>query len=122
MTLATPSTAPTVRRRRTYVPTGDVGRHLAAAQRLQAQIAELQAELDTHRDWCLAHLQARDLARIEDGSGFMALLKTRHKYTYSEATEREALALRAAQKWEQSMGIAVDSPTIYVQFSSSPKS
>ena len=123
-TLSTPASpqrpAPTVRRRRTYVPTGEVGRRLAAAQRLQAQIAELQAQLDEHRDWCLQHLQARELSRIEDASGFMALLKVRHKWTYSDATERDALALRTAQKWEQQMGIAIDAPTIYVSFTSSP--
>jgi hypothetical protein len=112
--------APRVRRRRTYAPSGEVGRHLAAAQRLQAQIAELQKELDAHRDWCLTHLQSRELTRVEDGSGFMALLKVRHRWTYSEATERDALALRTAQKWEQSQGIAIDDPTIYVSFTSTP--
>jgi hypothetical protein len=112
--------APTVRRKRAYVPTGDVGRHLGTAQALQLQIQELTAALDKHRAWLLAHMQQHDLDRLELAQ-FQVLRKVRHNWSYSPETEREMLQLRTTQKWEQSQGIASDNPTTYIAFSTKPQ-
>ena len=113
--------APVIRKRRAYVPGGTVGRHLQAAQDLQSQIQRLEAQLSHHRSVLLAHLQKQGLARLELGQ-FLATRKVRHNFSYSPECEREALALRSRQKWEQTMGIAVDSPTEYITFSTRPSS
>lgn len=111
-TLTRPRSKP-LRKRRTYVPTGAVGKALAAAADLLAQIQALEEELAPHREFLLAHLQSRDLTMVTQGH-IQAQRKVRHKWTYSPSTERDALALRQAQKWEQSQGIAQDNPTVYV--------
>jgi hypothetical protein len=114
-----PKTSPTlpslprVRRDRAYVPNGAVGRHLAEAQSLQLQIQRLEAELATHRTWLLSHMQRHDLDLLELGA-FRAQRKSRHNWTYSPETERDALQLRTTQKWEQSQGLATDTPTVYI--------
>ena len=114
-----PKTSPTlpslprVRRDRAYVPNGAVGRHLTAAQSLQLQIQRLEAELATHRTWLLSHMQRHDLDLLELGA-FRAQRKSRHNWTYSPETERDALQLRTTQKWEQSQGLATDTPTVYI--------
>ncbi len=114
------STAPAVRTARTYSPKGDVGRHLVAARDLQQQIQELEAKLARHRVWLLTHMNRLNLDRLEEGD-FLAVRKLRHAWDYSPETEREALALRALQKWEQAQGIATDSPTLYLSLQHSPK-
>jgi hypothetical protein len=110
------STKPKVRRDRTYTASGVVGRHLQAAQALQLQIQTLSAELDGHRSWLLAHMNQHNLDQLELEQ-FSALRKTRHNWTYSPETERDALALRTTQKWEQSQGLATDNPTVYIALS-----
>lgn len=115
----TPALRSRVRRDRAYVPTGDIGRRLAAAQSLQLQIQELTAQLDTHRTWLLNHMQRRDLDRLELGA-FQVIRKTRHNWTYTPETERNMLALRTAQKWEQAQGLATDNPTVYIALSTTP--
>lgn len=111
-TLTRPRTKPE-RKRRTYVPTGDVGKHLTEAASLISQIKALEKELEPHRKFLLAHLQARDLSMVSQGQ-VEAHRKVRHSWTYSPSTEREALALRQAQQFEQAQGIAKDDPTVYV--------
>ena len=105
----------TIRRQRAYVPTGEVGQHLAAAQDIASQIAELEAQLSQHRAFLLEHMVSKGLHRIESGD-FRVLLKNRHNWTYSSALEREMLQIRTSQKWEQSTGVAQDTPTTYIQF------
>ncbi len=107
---------PRVRRDRTYVPNGSVGRHLTAAQTLQLQIQRLEAELATHRTWLLSHMQRHDLDLLELGA-FRAQRKSRHNWTYSPETERDAHQLRTTQKWEQAQGLATDTPTVYIALS-----
>lgn len=102
-----------LRKRRTYVPTGEVGTHLAEAAALVAQIKELEEQLKPHREFLLAHLQSRDLSMVTQGH-IQAHRKFRHAWTYSPECEREMLALRNRQRWEQSSGLAKDDPTIYV--------
>lgn len=99
-----------LRKRRTYVPTGEVGAHLAAAAALITQIKALEAQLEPHREFLLNHLKSRDLSLVTQGQ-VQAHRKVRHKWTYSPSTEREALALRNLQHHEQRTGIAVDTPT-----------
>lgn len=101
------------RKAKAYVPTGAVGKHLAAAAALVTQIKELEEQLAPHREFLLAHLQARDLSMVSQGH-IQAHRRMRHKWSYSPECERDALALHTRQKWEQSQGIAVDNPTVYV--------
>ena len=108
-----------IRKRRTYTVTGVIGRKLRRAEQLTAEIARLKEELDPIRDEILQHLIDRDLAFIEAGS-FTATRKVRHKWQYTASTEREMLALRNLQQWEQQQGTATDTPTTYLQLSSKP--
>lgn len=117
-----PTTKPRVRRDRAYASTGDIGRRLAKAQALQLQIQQLTTELDSHRTWLLTHMQRHNLDHLELGD-FTVTRKLRHNWSYSPETEREALALRTTQKWEQSQGLATDTPTVYIALSTKqPKS
>ena len=111
MTTATPR-----RRQRTYKPTGEVGRRLAAIADLQKQLSKLQIQLDVHREHLLHHMITQKLDRIEF-SGIVLIRRVRHNWTYSAPTEREAMALRQTQKWEQTHGLAEDRPTVYVALS-----
>lgn len=104
------------RRQRTYKPTGEVGRRLAAIADLQKQLSELQIQLDVHREHLLHHMNTQKLDRIEF-NGIVLSRRVRHNWTYSAATERDAMALRQAQKWEQTQGLAEDRPTVYVALS-----
>lgn len=116
------TTKPRVRRDRAYAPTGDIGRRLAKAQALQLQIQALTTELDTHRAWLLSHMQRHQLDHLELGD-FTVTRKLRHNWSYTPETERDALALRTTQRWEQSQGLATDNPTVYVAFNTrTPKS
>ena len=110
-------TTTAIRKRRTYAVTGVVGKKLQRAQELTLQIARLKEELEPLRDDILQHLIDRDLAFIEAGS-FSAIRKVRHKWEYSASTEREMMKLRNDQKWEVQQGIAIDTPTTYLQLSS----
>lgn len=104
---------PKVRKDRAYSPSGGMGKRLATAQSLQLQIQRLTAELDEHRAWFLAHLTKTNLDTLELGA-FTVTRKTRHNWSYSPETERDMLGLRTTQKWEQSSGLATDTPTVYV--------
>jgi len=112
-------TSTIVRKRRDYAVTGQVGQHLSRAQALQAEIARLSEQLSVEREWLLDHMVSKKLDNLVVGD-FQAIRKVRHKWTYSESTEREMLALRNLQKWEQSNGTAIDTPTTYLQLSSKP--
>jgi len=101
------------KRKRTYAPTGDVGRHLARARELQLQIQELSALYDTEREWLLQHMAAKGLNTVELGA-IRAFMKQRNRWTYSAETERELQQLQITQKWEQSHGIATNTPSTYV--------
>lgn len=116
------TTKPKIRKDRAYAPSGDVGRRLAQAQALQLKIQSLTAELDDHRFWFLTHLMRTNLDTLELGN-FTVTRKTRHNWSYTPETEREMLALRTTQKWEQTQGLATDAPTTYVALSTkAPKS
>lgn len=102
-------------RKRSSAAVPELERRLAEARILQYEIQRLTAQLDTTRAWLLHHMQSNGLDRLELGD-FRAVRKTRHNWSYSAGTERDMLALRTAQKWEQVQGIALDNPTVYVAF------
>ena len=93
---------------------------LTRARELQEQINKLKAELDPLREQLLQHLITKDLDHIESGD-YRALRKVRHNWDYSPHTQREMLALRNTQKYEQREGLATDNPTIYLQLGSTKK-
>lgn len=107
--------APT-RRARSYVPSGEVGKHLTRARQLQLQIQELQAQYDTERAWLLEHMQRQSLTNVALGD-VRCVLKQRARWIYSIETQREMEALQITQKWEQSRGIASNEPSYYVALS-----
>lgn len=109
------ATAP-VRVARAYATTGHVGRHLAAAQALQLEIDRLKAKQEVHRTWLLNHMLAKNLDRLELNT-FQAVRKSRANWSYTPSTEREMLALRTTQKWEQTKGLATNAPTRYITLS-----
>lgn len=101
---------------RSYAPSGAVGRHLAAAQALQLEIDALTAKLSIHREWLFDHMERRNLDRLELNN-FQAVRKSRANWAYTPSTEREMLALRTTQKWEQQQGCATNNPTRYIALS-----
>jgi hypothetical protein len=108
-------TASTIKREQHYSPRGEVGRHMSKAQGLKHQIDELTTELDSERSWLLNHMETKALDRIECGE-LQVQRRTYHKWTYSPALMREMLKIKNDQKWEQSHGEAMDSPTIGISF------
>lgn len=104
------------RRSRSYVPSGEVGKHLSRARELQLQIQELQALYDTERSWLLEHMQSKSLTNVALGD-VKCVLKQRAKWIYSIETQREMERLQITQKWEQSRGIANNQPSYYVALS-----
>lgn len=105
-----------LRRERAYSPKGWVGRRMARAKALQLQIQALEAELSDHREVLLAHMQRHDLDRMEL-SGFTAVRKHRHNWSYSAVCDNLALQLRQLQLDEQSLGVAQDKPKAYISLS-----
>lgn len=103
------------RREQQYSARGQVGRHMSRAQALKQQIDQLNSELSEERNWILDHMESRGLDRIESGD-FQVQRRVSHRWTYSPALEREMLNIKASQKWEQSHGQAMDSPTASVAF------
>ena len=100
-------------RARTYSPNGALGRQLREAQAIQLEIQELELKLKRYREHFLLHMERNKLNRLELGQ-FVVQRKVRHNWAYTAETEREALRIRQTQKWEQSQGIAEDTPTVYI--------
>lgn len=98
---------------RTYAPTGSWGRKLQRAADIQARMQLLEAQLKELRTEFLEHMQAHGLDRLQVGD-FRATRKVRHAWTYTPETAREILKVQQVQRWEQSQGLAVDRPTVYV--------
>lgn len=107
------------KRIREYSPNGPLGRQLRAAQAIQLEIQELEAKLRNYREHFLIHMERNKLNRLQLGN-FIVTRKTRHNWTYTPETEREMLRVRQSQKWEQSEGLAQDSPTVYLAMSTVP--
>lgn len=98
---------------RSYAPTGTIGKRLARAKALQQQIQQLEAQLSADREFLLAHMERRNLDRIET-EGLLVVRKRRHNWSYSALCDNKALELRQLQLDEQTMGLATDRPRSYV--------
>lgn len=98
---------------RSYAPTGAMGKRLARAKRLQAQIQQLEAELSKDREFLLQHMERRNLDRIET-QGLVVVRKHRHNWSYSAVVDNMSLQLRQLQLDEQALGVATDRPRPYV--------
>jgi hypothetical protein len=105
-----------LRRERAYSPKGWIGRRMARAKALQLQIQALEAELSQHREALLSHMQRHDLDRLEL-TGFTAVRKHRHNWSYSAVCDNLALQLRQLQLDEQVLGVAQDKPKAYISLS-----
>jgi hypothetical protein len=101
---------------RSYAPTGAIGKRLARAKAIQAQIQQLEADLSKDREFLLAHMQRHNLDRIET-QGMLVTRKHRHNWSYSAVCDNMALQLRQLQLDEQVCGVATDRPKSYVSLS-----
>lgn len=88
---------------------------MSKAQALKQQIDQLTSELSEERQWILNHMETKGLDLMECGD-FQVQRRITHKWAYSPALEREMLNIKASQKWEQSHGQAMDSPTASIAF------
>ena len=113
------SVAVAFKRERHYAPSGRIGRVLARAAKLKAQIDNLQSQLDQEREFLLEFMTSQKLDVIY-GQDFRCQLKTRHNWTYSPETERELLKLRGMKSLDIAQGRAVDAPTVHVALSTFP--
>lgn len=112
-------TSTAIKKTRSYLPSGQMGRRLSEAQNLQNEIQRLTKKLELHRKAILGHMITQNLDKIEFAN-LVVCRKIRHNWTYTSATENLAQQLRQAQKWEQQDGVAVDNPTIYVSLTTTP--
>lgn len=107
------------KRSRSYLPAGQMGRRLSEAQSLQLEIQRLSKKLEAHRSVILEHMINQRLDKIEFGD-LVITKKIRHNWQYSPATLNEMQKLRIDQRFEQTTGVAIDQPTIYVAFATTP--
>lgn len=109
--------APTVVRRKRVRRAGatpdELNSRLSAAADLQRQIQQLELQLQEHRAWLLAHLQASGDASVSLGA-FTASLRSRANWSYSARLQNEMLRIKNEQQLEQRSGAAVNNPTAYV--------
>jgi len=110
----------TILRERTYSPTGALGKQILAAAALAAQIKKLTTELDALRPGLTEALCRADLD-VAICNDTIVRRKTRHNWSYSASTEREQLALRNLQKYEQTEGIATDAPKVYCEITTATR-
>ena len=88
---------------------------IEAFQNLSATMKELKEEMETIRGRLLHTLQATKQHRIlsKDGT-FAVTLKERSNWSYSDELEDKLTLLKAEQQIEQRKGIALNTPTLYV--------
>lgn len=88
---------------------------IAAFRSLSSNIKELKETLEDVRGRLLHTMQATKQQRIlsEDGS-FAITLKERSNWTYSDELEDKLTILKAEQQNEQRKGIAINTPTTFV--------
>lgn len=96
----------------------EIETRLAAAAALQAKIQELEAELKTHREFFLDHMNSTGETTLTLGS-FNVYRRSRAKWSYSPALHNEMLRIQNMQKMEQMLdkhgnSIATNNPTVYV--------
>lgn len=100
---------------RSYSPTGDIGRDMITAFRINDEIKRLEKQLEPFRQKFLIHCQKNKLADMKIGDRRI-VRKARSRWTYSPELHNELLQLQWRQKQEQLNGIAVNNPTEYVSF------
>jgi hypothetical protein len=88
---------------------------IEAFQSLSSTMKELKEELESIRGRLLHTLQATKQHRILSGDGtFAVTLKERSNWSYSDELEDKLTLLKAEQQIEQRKGIALNTPTLYV--------
>ena len=88
---------------------------IEAFQNLSATMKELKEELETIRGRLLHTLQATKQHRLlsKDGT-FAVTLKERSNWSYSDELEDKLTLLKAEQQIEQRKGIAINTPTLFI--------
>ena len=88
---------------------------IEAFQNLSATMKELKEEMETLRGRLLHTLQATKQHRLlsKDGT-FAVTLKERSNWSYSDKLEDKLTLLKAEQQIEQRKGIAINTPTLFV--------
>ena len=88
---------------------------IEAFQNLSATMKELKEEMETLRGRLLHTLQATKQHRLlsKDGT-FAVTLKERSNWSYSDELEDKLTLLKAEQQIEQRKGIAISTPTLFV--------
>ena len=88
---------------------------IEAFQNLSATMKELKEEMETLRGRLLHTLQATKQHRLlsKDGT-FAVTLKERSNWSYSDELEDKLTLLKAEQQIEQRKGIAINTPTLFV--------
>lgn len=88
---------------------------IEAFQNLSATMKELKEEMETLRGRLLHTLQATKQHRIlsKDGT-FAVTLKERSNWSYSDELEDKLTLLKAEQQIEQRKGIAINTPTLFI--------
>ncbi len=88
---------------------------IEAFQALSATMKELKEEMETIRGRLLHTLQATKQHRIlsKDGT-FAVTLKERSNWSYSDELEDKLTLLKAEQQIEQRKGIAINTPTLFI--------
>lgn len=105
---------------RSYLPTGQMGRRLTAIAKLQFEIQRLENVLNVHRAKVCDHMILNKLDKIEFQDITIAL-RQRHNYQYSVLVSNQMLEVKNSQKFEVNEGIAIDSPTYFINISSKGK-
>ena len=88
---------------------------IEAFQSLSSTMKELKEEMETLRGRLLHTLQATKQHRIlsKDGT-FAVTLKERSNWSYSDELEDKLTLLKAEQQIEQRKGIAINTPTLFI--------
>ena len=88
---------------------------IAAFRSLSSNIKELKETLEDVRGRLLHTMQATKQQRILSEDGLFAItLKERSNWTYSDELEDKLTILKAEQQNEQRKGIAINTPTTFV--------
>jgi DNA anti-recombination protein RmuC len=86
-----------------------------AFRQLSQTMKELKEEMEAVRGRLLHTLQATNQQRILSTDGTFAVsLKERSNWTYSDELEDRLTMLKAEQQNEQRKGIAINTPTTYI--------
>ena len=95
--------------------TSQIESDVEAFRRLSLQMKELRDELEAVRGRLLHTMQTgQSRCLYTTDKAFVVSLRERASWTYSDALQDELDMLKAKQQIEQRRGIAVNTPTLYV--------